>query len=61
MEFPRFQHSCTMLLVGPTGVGKSWFLHNLLKDRNQMSNPPPDKVIWFYGIYQKLYDEITDV
>lgn len=61
MEFPRFQHPCTMLLAGPTRVGKSWFLRDLLKERNLMFNPPPDKVIWFYGIYQKMYDEMPEI
>lgn len=61
MEFPRFQHPCTMLLAGPTRVGKSWFLRDLLNERRKMFNPPPDKVVWFYGIYQSLYDEVSDV
>ena len=61
MEFPRFKHPFTMLLAGPTQVGKSWFLRDLLAERKRMFNPPPDKVIWFYGIYQKLYHEIPDV
>lgn len=61
MEFPRFQHPFTMLLAGPTRVGKSWFLRDLLAERRKMFNPPPDKVIWFYGIYQQLYDGMHDV
>lgn len=26
-----------------------------------MMNPTPDKIVWFYGIYQPLYDEISNV
>ena len=26
-----------------------------------MFKAPPDKVIWFYGIYQKLFQEISDM
>lgn len=26
-----------------------------------MITPIPDKIVWFYGIYQPLYDEIPDV
>lgn len=61
MEFPRFQQPFTALCAGPTQVGKSWFLKDLLKFRNEMFNPPPDKVIWFYGIYQILFNEMDDV
>lgn len=50
-----------MLLVDSTRVGKSWFLRDLLAERTRMFNPPPDKVVWFYEIYQKLYDEIGNV
>lgn len=61
MEFPAFQHPCTIYLSGPTQVGKSFFIRDLLSFRKQMFNPPPDKVIWFYGMYQSLYNEIPDV
>lgn len=61
VDFPRFEHPFTALCAGPTMVGKSWFLKSLLEYRREMINPPPDKVIWFYGIYQKLYDEMNDV
>ena len=61
MELPRFQHPFTMLIAGPSGSGKTHFLKDLLAHRRKMFNPPPDKVIWFYGIYQNLYNEIPDV
>ena len=50
-----------MLLAGPTQVRKSWFLRDLFAERKRMFNQLPDKVIWFYRIYQKLYREIPDV
>ena len=61
MEFPRFQHPCSILMAGPSMSGKSYFLRDLLNNRDKMFSPPPDKVIWFYGIQQKLYEEIENV
>lgn len=61
MEYPRLKHPFTSLMAGPSGVGKSFFIRDLLAHRETMFDPVPDKVIWFYGIYQKLYDEIPDV
>lgn len=61
MEYPKLQHPFTMLVAGPTGCGKSFFVRDLIKFKRQMIWPIPDKVVWFYGIYQSLYDEIPEV
>lgn len=61
VDFPRFKHPFTATCAGPTQVGKSWFLKEFLHYRREMIDPPPDKVIWFYGIYQELFDKIPDV
>lgn len=61
MEFPKLQHPYTMLVSGPTGCGKTHFVMNLLKHKKDMFSKVPDKIVWCYGIYQALYDEIPDV
>lgn len=61
MEFPSLKHPFTAILAGATKAGKTWFLRDLLHFRETMIQPPPDKVVWFYGIYQKFYDEIENV
>ena len=61
MEFPRLQHPFTMIIAGPTGCGKSFFVRDLLQYKREMFSTVPDKIIWFYGIYQPLYDEIPEV
>lgn len=61
MEFPSLKHPFTAILAGATKAGKTWFLSDLLRFRETMIQPPPDKVVWFYGIYQKFYDEIENV
>lgn len=61
MEFPKLQHPFTMVAAGPTGSGKSWFVRDVLRFKQEMFSIVPDKIVWFYGIYQPLYDEIPDV
>lgn len=61
MEFPTLKCPFTFVISGPTGCGKSVFVRDLLKLRREMFSPVPDKFVWFYGIYQPLYDEISDV
>ena len=61
MEFPRLQHPFTSVISGATGGGKSYFVRNLLVHKHEMFSTPPDKIVWFYGVYQPLYDEIPDV
>lgn len=61
MEFPKLQHPFSMMLAGPSGVGKSWFLKDLLKFRREMIGPTPENIVWFYGIRQNLFDEIDNV
>lgn len=61
MEFPALKHPFTAILAGSSKDGKTWFLKDLLNFRKTMIQPPPDKVVWFYGIYQKFYDEIENV
>lgn len=61
MEFPKLQHPFTMIIAGPTGCGKSFFVRDLIKYKNDMFSTTPDKIVWFYGIHQSLYDEIPNV
>jgi hypothetical protein len=61
MEFPKLQHPFTMVIAGPTGCGKSYFVRDMIAAKEEMFSIIPDKVVWFYGIHQPLYDEIEDV
>lgn len=61
IRFPSFKHPFTAILAGPSQTGKSTFLKDFIYFKNDMIEPVPDKIIWFYGIYQKLYDEIEGV
>lgn len=61
MDFPSLQHPFTAVLAGPSKSGKSFFIKDFIYFKTYMVKPTPDKIVWFYGIYQNLYDEISDV
>ena len=54
----KFEHPFTMLVAGPTGSGKTELIRQIIENNrhtiyNLEGNP---KVLWCYGIYQKIYD-----
>jgi hypothetical protein len=51
-----WEHPFNALVVGPTSCGKTVFVNRLLQ--SNIITPKPNKVYWFYGIYQPLYDEL---
>lgn len=61
MDFPSLQHPFTAILAGPSKSGKSFFLKDFIHFKAYTMRPTPDKIVWFYGINQKLYNEIPDV
>nr|DAC81383.1 TPA_asm: FtsK [Parasteatoda house spider adintovirus] len=61
MESLRLKAPFTALICGPTSCGKTHFLRNFLKYHTQLIFPKIDTIVWFYGIYQDLYDEIPNV
>lgn len=60
MSLPM-KHSFTCIVSGPTGSGKSQFVCKLLRLKNNMFFPAPDKIFWCYGEYQPLFQEISNV
>ena len=50
----RFVHPFSMLVVGIRGTGKTSFALKLLqRNRDIISSPPLDMIIWFYGAAQQ--------
>ena len=49
-------HSFTAIIAGPSRAGKSTFVARLLKFHKTMITPPPDKIYYCYGEWQKLYE-----
>ena len=51
-----FRHPSNILLVGPTGAGKTQFLNRSLK--SGIFQPPPTRIVWVYSEWQFAYDEV---
>ncbi len=49
-----FRHPFTMILAGPTGSGKTFFVKDLLEKAN--IEPMPDRIVYLYKRWQPLYD-----
>lgn len=49
-----------MIVAGPTGSGKSFFITRLLKHIDSMIDTPIVEIIWCFTEYQSLYDSIQD-
>ena len=54
-------HPFTMMVAASTGVGKTWFVKNLLENREQWISPAPQRIIWIYGQWQPLYAEMQRI
>jgi hypothetical protein len=46
---------------GPTGCGKTRFTLKLIANAAAMIAPPPERVLWCYGVYQDLFDEHPEI
>ena len=57
----RFIHPFTCVVAGPTGSGKSVFIDKLVRNASDMIAPPPEKIIWCYGVWQNMYSEMAGV
>ena len=57
---PRLQHPFTCVIAGPTQCGKTVFLKQLLFHAGELIRDPPQVILWFYGEYQPLYDQLAE-
>lgn len=54
----KFESPCTCIIAGPTGSGKSTLLYQILKHNKGLFSSEPKKIIYCYGVYQGLYDDM---
>jgi hypothetical protein len=54
-------HPFTAMIAGPTGSGKTQFTLKLLEHSSTIIHPPPEKIVWCYGIYQSLFNNMRNV
>ena len=57
----RFQIPSNMMIVGPTSSGKTTWLKNLIKHKDEYFNVKPQVMLLFYKEPQKIYDEIEQI
>ncbi|CAC5359496.1 unnamed protein product [Mytilus coruscus] len=51
----------TICVVGPTQSGKTMFTKKLIENVNEMFTDPPEKILYVYLEYQKLFDEMQTI
>ena len=57
MSYIAFESPCPVIVSGPSGSGKSTFIYNLLENSEQMFTRKPNKIYYFYSIWQDLFDK----
>ena len=50
-----FQHPCNIFITGPSGYGKTEFVHKLIDYRKDLFNIVPERVVWCYKEWQQTY------
>ena len=55
-----FKSPSTIVISGSTGCGKTTFLRRLLNETNLFSSPP-QRVVYCYGVWQDVFNEMVDV
>ena len=58
---PRWKHPFTCIVAGPTSCGKTHFVSRLVRVAKEKIDPPPDRIVWFYGEWQEAYSQLRDV
>ena len=51
----------TCVISGPTGSGKSVFVQRLMKHSMTVISPPPDRILYCYGVYQEIFSKFEGV
>lgn len=54
----RFQIPSNMLIVGPTSSGKTTWLKNLIRHKEDYFSSPPQTMLLFYKEHQKAYGDM---
>jgi hypothetical protein len=58
MSLQRFKSGGSIIVNGQTGSGKSYFVKRLIENIDGMFTQTPQKILYYYSIYQPLFDSI---
>ena len=50
----------TMIVAGPSGSGKTVYTRKLVQNTS-LIEPPPQRIVWCYGAYQKFFNDLKNV
>ena len=51
----------TISVSGCTGSGKTTWVKKVLENKDYLFRPPPQKVLYCYGVWQPLFDSMVGV
>lgn len=54
----KIKNPAGIVVAGPSKSGKTTFIVDLLKNANEMFDPPPQKILYFYSEYSKQVYEL---
>ena len=58
MDLVKFESPSTLIISGMTGSGKTTWLYKLLQCKDVIFKDPPNKIIYCYSIWTKLFDSM---
>ncbi|KAK6175873.1 hypothetical protein SNE40_014250 [Patella caerulea] len=57
----RLKTPFTCMISGPTQSGKSQLVRRLILELPQVVDQPIDRIVWCYGVWQPLYEELAGI
>jgi len=57
---PAFKTPCGIHIIGPTMSGKSTLTKQLIENASKMFNPPPERIVYCYSVWQKQFLSIKN-
>ena len=53
-----FHSPCCISFSGMSGSGKTSLLYTILKHRKDLFSSPPEKIMYCYGVWQKMFESM---
>lgn len=57
----KFKCPTAVIISAPSGSGKTTLVFEILKRASIMFSKPPSQIIYCYGVYQNLYDDMKTI